>query len=47
MHKKYSCPSELQCEISSKEISITSLLAMLKVLKVPVYCSGEKYLDYL
>lgn len=47
MHKKYSYPSEIQCEICCKEISITSLLAVPKVLKVPVYCSDEKYLDYL
>lgn len=43
MHEKYSYPPEIQCEICFKEISITSLLAVLKVLKVPVYCSDEKY----
>lgn len=45
--QKYSYPSEVQCEISFKEISVTSLLAVLKVLIVPLYCSDEKYLDYL
>lgn len=43
--QKYSYPSEIQCEISFKDISITSLLVGLKVLKVPLYCSDEKYLD--